>query len=116
MIDPDDADDELPPNVLSEGPVTTDQLLAVIEAAIEDGDVDLAYGGVHATTVATRLYQQFDIHREPSTVREYLRQLEAKGELVRVYGLNPESSVPRVSWLPAGHPDLSLGHPPQEES
>ena len=116
MTDTDDTDDESPSTVLSETPVTSSQLLSVIESSIEDGDVDLARGGVHATTVSDRLERQFGIDREPSTIREYLRQLEADGAIVRVRGLNPNSCTPRTSWLPADHPDLSPSHLPREDS
>ncbi len=89
---------------------------AVIEEAVAADDRDLARGGVHSSTIQHRLAEDYDLSREPKTVRDYLREHRDQLDLAEVRGLNPETLVPRVSWLPTEHPDLSPVHLADEES
>jgi biotin operon repressor len=71
------------------------EILEVVDAALAEGNTDLLDGGVHASTVAERLGY------DRSSISTHLRQLEERGELVRVNGIDPETLEPRTSFLPA---------------
>lgn len=111
----DDTDDDPSPPSLAAVPVTSAHLLEIIEQAVDDDDLDFARGGVHATIISAGLRTRKGFEREPSTIREYLRQPEADGEIVRVRGLNSETYPPGISWLPPDHPHLSPPHLPESE-
>lgn len=79
---------------MSEG-VSDDELVAEIEAAIEDGDRDLCAGGVAVPVLAERL------DRSLSHVRRRCNRLVEAGCLVAVDGVDRESWEPRTGYLPA---------------
>jgi len=60
---------------------------------------DLARGGIHPTVLASEL------DRDRSGLRDRVNELVDAGELVRVWGVAPDGSQPRIGYLPADHPD-----------
>lgn len=72
--------------------LSDEDFVGVVEQAHADGANDDS-GGVHSTTVAERL----DVSH--THARRRLNRLVQEGELVRVWGINPETSLPRAGYL-----------------
>jgi len=70
-------------------------VLEALRTAADTDQRDLADGGVRPAQVA----QYLPI--EPKATADRLRQLVEAGDVVKIRGLNPETRVPRWSWLPA---------------
>jgi predicted TIM-barrel enzyme len=77
-------------------------LINAVKECYEREETDLMNGGVAAATVA----EHDDVPYTPSTTQSRLSTLaETSDDLVRVIGLNPESQVPRASYVPAAEYD-----------
>lgn len=74
--------------------VSDDELVAGIEAAVEDGERDLCAGGVAVPVLAER------VGLEKSWVRRRCRRLVEEGRLTTVEGVDRESFRPRTGYLP----------------
>lgn len=74
--------------------LSDDDVLAEIEAAIEDGERDLCAGGVAVPVLADRL------DRDLSTIRRRCKRLEQAGRLQTVQGVAQDSLQPRTGYLP----------------
>lgn len=74
-------------------------LLDVVEELVEAGERDMLDGGVRAERVAD------EVPISTSRLQERLATLASEGALVRVWGANPDNYDPRLSYLPATHPD-----------
>lgn len=83
-------------SVLDKGTkIDPDRLLDELHDAYHAGDVDDAKGGVHATTLAERMY------RTQGAITRRLNDLAKEGRVVRVWGIAPDGR-PRQSWEPLG--------------
>jgi len=78
---------------------SAEDVLEAIDQLLEAGERDLWEGGVRPETVADEL------HTSASSAEDRLTALVDDGELVAVDGACPETYRPRVSYLPADHPD-----------
>jgi len=78
---------------------TDEAVLDVVVELVASGHRDLWEGGVRPETLAAAL----DVPKP--TAKTYLQRLVNAGDLVQVWGADPESYHPRVSYLPADHAD-----------
>lgn len=76
-----------------------DALVAIVREWAAAGIRDDAGGGVSPITVARV------VDATHSGIAPRLRALADEGRLVEVQGIGPQTSRPRPSFLPAGHPD-----------
>lgn len=79
--------------------IEPDDVLDAIEAAVEDGATDALAGGVPLPEIARRL----DVTLKSNQLRRSLATLEGDGEVVQVWGVNPDTGYSRQSYLPTGH-------------
>lgn len=79
--------------------VSDEAILEAVRSLVEAGDRDDGNGGVRPDTVAAEL------DAPTPTIRKHIFQLADAGELARVWGWGPDSNEPRMSFLPADHPD-----------
>ncbi|MFW5867292.1 MAG: hypothetical protein ACOCX2_05720 [Armatimonadota bacterium] len=77
-----------------------DRIVDEIEAALEDDERDLLAGGIALETLADRMSC-----RTRKTLDTHVSRLVDSGRLEKVDGANPDTLFPRVSYLPADHPD-----------
>lgn len=82
-----------------------DAALGIIEDAIADGQRDDMNGGIPMVEIASRSEHTHD------GVEHHVRSLMKRGEVVMVWGVNPETGNPRESYLPSDHPDAPEAGP-----
>lgn len=87
------------------------EIIDTVRSALEDGDRDALRGGIPVPVIVERM----DRHR--STIEDNCRELADEGKLVVVHGVPPGcDGHPRISFLPADHPDAPDSNPDPEPS
>lgn len=79
--------------------VDDETLLEALDELAEAGERDKLNGGVPPETVAE------EVGISASRASERLATLLSDGDVVRVWGADPETYRCRESYLPPGHPD-----------
>lgn len=74
------------------------EALAAVETILQDGDNDALAGGASVPAVAAEL----EISEDAANNR--LVALQDQGQLVKVWGADPETGQPRKSFIPPEHP------------
>jgi hypothetical protein len=81
-----------------------DEMLDAVKTICEEDRTDPLEGGAAPATVAD------DLGVSPDAAMRNLRALVEAGDLVQVWGGDPETLRPRRSYLPPDHPYLSPPH------
>lgn len=81
--------------------LSRNDVLETIEEAVAEGATADLEGGVPVGEIADRL----DRPRNSDALRARLEELENRGEVVKVWGVSPDSGQPLTGYLPTDHPD-----------